>query len=175
MKISYVQKKDAPENVQAVYVQLEKKFGGLVPNVLKTIANHEELFMSFIPLLSIAYGPGGIDNATKELAILTTSRVHGCKYCMTHHTISAKRAGLHKEKIAHVLNGNGKSEALDDREKAVVRYSEELLMLNKVAQESLDELSKFYDENQIVELTMVNGVTSILAKYATTFNVELEF
>ena len=159
--------------MQALYVQLEKKFGGFVPNVLKTIANHEGLFMAFIPLLDVAFGPGGIDNATKELAILTTSRVNGCKYYIVHHTISANRAGLSKEKIAHTLSG--KSWALDDREKAVVRYSEELLMRNKVTQESLDELSKYYDEYQIIELTMVNGVANILTKYATTFNVELEF
>lgn len=171
-KISYVQKKDAPEKIQAVYDQLQQNFG-LVPNVLKTIANHEELFMGFIPFLGIAFGPGGIDSATKELAILTTSRVNGCSYCIAHHTISAKRAGLHKEKIAHALNG--KSGALDDREKAVVRYSEELLLLNKVTQESLDGLSRYYDESQIIELTMLNGATNILTKLATTFNIELEF
>jgi len=159
--------------VQALYVQLEKKYGGFVPNVLKTIANHEEIFMVFIPLLDIAFGPGGVDNATKVLAGLTTSRVNGCKYSIAYHTISANRAGLSKEKIAHTLIG--KSWALDDREKAVVRYSEELLMLNKPTQESLDELSRYYDEYQIIELTMVNGVANILTKYATTFNVELDF
>jgi len=40
-RIAYVEKENAPDNVKAVYEQLEKTFG-MVPNVLKGMANSTE-------------------------------------------------------------------------------------------------------------------------------------
>ncbi len=170
-KISYVERENAPENVQAVYDQLQGMFG-VVPNVIKAMANAPELMMGFMPFLGAALGPSKVDNATKELAILTTSRLNGCTYCATHHAAAGKRAGLTDEKIAAAPDET--SDAFDDREKAVVRYSKELAQNVAASQESLDELAKYFDESQIAELNMVNGVFHVLTRFADTFKVELE-
>lgn len=170
-KISYVEKENAPENIQAVYDQLQGKFG-VVPNVLKGMANAPELFMGFMPFLEAALGPSKVDSATKELAILTTSKLNGCTYCAAHHTAAGKRAGLTDEKIAAATDET--SDALDNREKAVVRFSKELAQNVAASQESLDELAKYFDEGQIAELNMVNGVFHVLTRFADTFKVELE-
>ncbi len=170
-RIGYVEKENAPDNVKAVYEQLEKMFG-IVPNVLKAMANSNELFMGFMPFLGAALGPSKVDNATKELAILTTSKLNGCGYCTAHHTGAGKRAGLTDEKIEATPDET--SPALDDREKAVVRFSKELAQNVAASQESLDELRKYFDEGQIAELNMVNGVFHVLTRFADTFKVELE-
>ncbi|MEM7009792.1 MAG: hypothetical protein AAF462_11730, partial [Thermodesulfobacteriota bacterium] len=59
-RIGYVEKDNAPDNVKAVYEQLEKTFG-VVPNVLKGMANSTELFMGFMPLLGATLGPSKVD------------------------------------------------------------------------------------------------------------------
>ena len=170
-RIAYVEKENDPDNVKAVYEQLEKTFG-IVPNVLKGMANSTELFMGFMPFLGAALGPSKVDNATKELAILTTSKLNGCNYCTTHHTAAGKRAGLTDEKLAATHDET--SPAFDDREKAVVRFSKELAQNVAASQESLDELRKYFDDAQIAELNMVNGVFHVLTRFADTFKVELE-
>lgn len=170
-RISYVEKENAPDNIKAVYEQLESKFG-VVPNVLKGMANSPELFMGFMPFLGAALGPSKVDSATKELAILTTTKLNGCSYCTAHHTAAGKRAGLTEEKINAVPDEN--SPAFDDREKAVVRYSKELAQNVAASQESLDELRKYFDDGQIAEINMVNGVFHVLTRFADTFKVELE-
>lgn len=170
-KISYVEKENAPDNIKAVYDQLEGKFG-MVPNVVKAMANAPELFMGFMPFLGAALGPSRVDSATKELVILTTSKLNGCTYCTAHHTAAGKRAGLTDEKIAAATDEN--SDALDDREKAVVRFSKELAENVAASQESLDELAKHFDESQIAELNLVAGVFHVLNRFADTFKVELE-
>ena len=170
-RIAYVEKENAPDNVKAVYEQLEKTFG-IVPNVLKGMANSTELFMGFMPFLGAALGPSKVDNATKELAILTTSKLNGCNYCTTHHTAAGKRAGLTDEKLAATPDET--SPAFDDREKAVVRFSKELAQNVAASQESLDELRKYFDDAQIAELNMVNGVFHVLTRFDDTFKVELE-
>jgi len=170
-RIAYVEKENAPDNVKAVYEQLEKTFG-IVPNVLKGMANSTELFMGFMPFLSAALGSSKVDNATKELAILTTSKLNSCSYCTAHHTAAGKRAGLTDEKLAATPDET--SPAFDDREKAVVRFSKELAQNVAASQESLDELRKYFDDAQIAELNMVNGVFHVLTRFADTFKVELE-
>ena len=170
-KISYVERENAPENVQAVYDQLEAKFG-VVPNVLKGMANAPELFMGFMPFLGAALGPSKVDSATKELAILTTSKLNGCTYCAAHHTAAGKRAGLTDEKIAAATDET--SDALDEREKAVVRYAKELAQNVAASQEALDEMAKHFDEGEIAEINMVAGTFHVLTRFADTFKVELE-
>jgi len=170
-RIGYVEKDNAPENVKAVYEQLENKFG-MVPNVLKAMANSTELFMGFMPFLGAALGTSKVDNATKELAILTTTKLNGCSYCTAHHTGAGKRAGLTDEKIAAVPDET--SDALDDRERVVVKYSKELAHNVTASQETLDELRNYFDQAQIAELNMVNGVFHVLTRFADTFKVELE-
>ncbi len=61
-----MEKDSASDNVRAVYEQLEKKFG-VVPNVLKAMANSPELFMGFTPFLGAILGLSRLDNTTKEL------------------------------------------------------------------------------------------------------------
>ena len=170
-KISYVERESAPENIQAVYDQLKQKFG-VVPNVLKGMANSPELFMGFMPFLGAALGPSKVDNATKELAIITTSKLNGCSYCTAHHTAAGRRAGLSDEKINAAPDET--SDAFNEREKAVVRYSRELAQNVAASQETLEELKKHFNEGQIAELNLVNGVFHVLTRFADTFKIELE-
>ncbi|MGD9653382.1 MAG: carboxymuconolactone decarboxylase family protein [Candidatus Dadabacteria bacterium] len=170
-RISYVERENAPENIQGVYDQLKQKFG-VVPNVLKGMANSPELFMGFMPFLGAALGTSQVDNATKELAIITTSKLNGCSYCTAHHTAAGRRAGLSDEKINAAPDET--SDAFNDREKAVVRYSRELAENVAASQETLEELKKHFDEGQIAELNLVNGVFHVLTRFADTFKVDLE-
>jgi hypothetical protein len=45
---------------------------------------------------------------------------------------------------------------------------------NVLSYNTLDELRKYFDEAQIAELNMVNGVFHVLTRFADTFKVELE-
>ncbi len=170
-KIPYVEKEDAPENIQGMYDALQKKFG-VVPNVIKAMANSPELLSGFLPFLGAALGPSKVSGDIKELAILTTSKLNGCSYCTAHHTAAGKRTGLTDEKIAAADDPN--SDALDDKEKAVVRYSSELAKNVAASDEALNELRKYFDYGEIAEITMVAGVFHVLTRFADTFKVELE-
>src|SRR3972149_7379732 len=118
-RISYVEKDNAPDEVRAIYEQLEKKFG-MVPNVIKAMANSPGLLQGFMPFLGAVLSPSAVDDPLKELAILTTTKINGCTYCTAHHTVAGKRAGLAKEKIEALPDPT--SADLDEKEKAVVRF-----------------------------------------------------
>jgi uncharacterized peroxidase-related enzyme len=170
-RISYVERDNAPDDIKAIYDNLEKKFG-VVPNVLKAMANSPELFRGFMPFLAAALGESKVSSGLKELAILTTTKLNGCNYCTAHHKAAGKRAGLTEDKINATPDPS--SPALDEKEKAVVRFAHEVTKNVSASEESLNELRKYFDESQIAELNMVIGVFNVLTRFADTFKVDLE-
>lgn len=170
-KIPYVEKDQAPENIQAIYDNLQNMFG-VVPNVIKAMANAPELLTGFMPFLGAALGPSLVSGDIKELAILTTTKLNGCTYCTAHHTAAGKRAGLSDEKIAAADDPN--SSALDEKEKAVVQYATELAKNIAASDETLSALKNHFTDAQIAEINMVTGTFHVLTRFADTFKVELE-
>jgi uncharacterized peroxidase-related enzyme len=170
-KISYIEKENTTPEIQAMYDQLEKKFG-VVPNVVKAMANSPKLLPGFLTLLGASLGPTEVDTPLKELAILTTSKINGCRYCTAHHTAAGKRAGLGKEKMDAAPDYT--SSIFDHKERAVVRFANEVTENVAASEESLNELGKHFNESQIAELNIVIGVFNLLTRFADTFKVDLE-
>lgn len=170
-RISYVEKDNAPAEVKAIYEQVEKKFG-MVPNVIKAIANSPSLLQGFMPFLGAVLGPSAVDAPLKELAILTTTKINGCSYCTAHHTAIGQRAGLTKEKIEALPDPN--SVALDEKEKVVVRFAKEVTERVSASEDSINELRKYFNDSQIAELNLVVGAFNLLTRFADTFKVDLE-
>lgn len=170
-RISYVEKDQAPAEVRAIYEQLEKNLG-IVPNVIKAMANSPGLLQGFMPFLGAVLSPSAVDAPLKELAILTTTKINGCKYCTAHQTVAGKRAGLTKKKIEALPDFN--SPSLDEKEKAVVRFAKEVTERVSASEESMNELHKYFNGSQILELNLVIGAFNILTRFADTFKVDLE-
>jgi len=171
-KIPYVERENASPEIKDLYDQVQSKLG-LVPNVVKAMANSPVLLQGFMPFLGAALGPSAVDAPLKELAIITTSKLNGCSYCTAHHTVAGKKAGLSVEKINALPDPN--SSLLDEKEKAVVRFAKEVTEDVAASDESINQLRKYFNDSQIAELTMVIGVFNVLTRFADTFKVDLEF
>ncbi|MGH7792062.1 MAG: carboxymuconolactone decarboxylase family protein [Thermodesulfobacteriota bacterium] len=171
-KIPYVERENASPEIKALYDQVESKLG-LVPNVVKAMANSPVLLQGFMPFLGAALGPSAVDAPLKELAIITTSKLNGCSYCTAHHTVAGKRAGLSVEKINALPDPD--SSLLNEKEKAVVRFAKEVTEDVSASDESINQLRRYFNDSQIAELTLVIGVFNVLTRFADTFKVDLEF
>jgi AhpD family alkylhydroperoxidase len=58
-----------------------------------------ELLEVAMPFLAGAPGPSGIDWRTKEIVIVRTSALAGCRYCVQGHTVVALEAGLSRAEV----------------------------------------------------------------------------
>ncbi len=170
-RIPYVEKDNAPDEIKALYEQIEKRFG-MVPNLIKAMANSPPLLQGIMPYIRAALGPTAVEQPLKELAILTTVKLNSCKYCTAQHTVLGKRAGLTPEKIN--ATPDPESPSLDDREKAVVRFAREVTENVSASEDSLNEMRKYFDVSQIAELNLVVGLFNALTRFADTFEVDLE-
>ncbi len=113
---------------------------------------------------------GTVEAKYKELAYLRASMVNGCEYCTRAHSASSKRAGVTAEQIA-ALPFYKRSPLFDEKEKATILYADRVTRAaTTIRAAELEDLRKFYDEGQIVELTLA----VCMANFTNRFNDALE-
>jgi alkylhydroperoxidase family enzyme len=89
---------------------------------------------------------------------------------MRAHTASSKRHGVSEEQI-RALNFFRRSAAFDEKEKATLLYAERVTRGAAALRDgSLEELKRYYTEDQIVELTL----TICIANFTNRFNDALQ-
>jgi uncharacterized peroxidase-related enzyme len=158
-------KEQAAPEVQDTFEKLAAR-AGKVPNIFAAMAHRPEVLNAFRPLYKAIINEGSIEDKYKELAYLRTSMVNGCEYCTRAHIASSKRAGVTAEQVA-ALPFYSRSSLFDEKEKATILYADRVTRgAAGIRASQLQELRKFYDEGQIVELTMA----ICMANFTNRFN-----
>ena len=136
-------------------------------------ANHLDLYRWYIDRFygEVFYG-GSVDRRYKELARLRLSLTHGCRFCNQGNRKDALAAGLTEEDIAAV-EGNG-SEQLNPDEQAVIKLADQMVLTNpggELTAKLHGELKGYFDDGQILELGLVLGILSGVAKFLFVFDL----
>ncbi|MBI1787934.1 MAG: carboxymuconolactone decarboxylase family protein [Acidobacteria bacterium] len=140
--------------------QLESRSGK--PNhFFRTMAHRPEVLKNFVPLYGAIMGPGSVARRLKELVYLAASFTNQCAYCSASHRASGKKAGIAEEEMAALMAGQ--DERFLGEEAAVIRYSREL---TRHAAASREGLEAWFNQEQIVELTLV----AAMANFTNRFN-----
>lgn len=133
----------------------------------RTMANRPEGLKNFVPFYGSIMGPGSVDRRTKELVYLTVSYANQCAYCTAAHVASGRKAGVTEDEMSALKAGqNGGFSA---PEQAAINYARELTRTADGAQ-TRAALNQFYNDEQIVELTLI----AALANFTNRFNNGLD-
>ena len=155
--------KAAPEARES-FDALSKRFGKM-PNFFATMAHRPEVLKAFLPFYGAVINEGTVEPRYKELAYLKTSLLNGCEYCTRAHSASAKRLGITDEQI-QALQFYEHSPLFDDKEKATILHAERVTRgAAALRARALEELRAYYDEGQIVELTLVICVANFTNRF----------
>ena len=145
---------------------LEKKTGR--PNLFyRTVANRPEVLKAFVPFYGSIMGPGSVDRRTKELVYLTVSYANECPYCTAAHIATGRKAGITEEEMQALQTQQDHS--FRAPEKAAITYARELTQTAD-GEDSLEALYEHFNDEQIVELTLV----AALANFTNRFNNGLD-
>ena len=109
----------------------------------------------------------------REIAILRVATLCDCKYEWTQHLAWAKNAGLSDAQIEEVRKG-GKSEVLTDQEKAILRYTDEVVKKVKASDEAFAAVQSFLDPREIAELTLSVCYWEMVAKCIESLGVDMQ-
>ncbi len=157
-------REQASPELQETFEKLAAR-SGKVPNIFATMAHRPAVLNTFLPLYKTIVNEGTVEAKYKELAYLRVSMVNGCEYCTRAHIASSKRPGVTVEQIA-ALPFYAHSPLFDEKEKATILYADRVTRgAAAIREPQLEELRKFYDEGQIVELTLLICVANFTNRF----------
>ncbi len=137
--------------------------------IVAALATVPELLGPALSFVGAALGPGSVTTRAKELAILRTSVLQGCRYCIHAHTAVALDVGLSTDEI-HGLHGDI---ALEDAfpqvaERALIGWIDALAgATGAIPDDVWIAAREHWPEHALVELTVTVGATMFLNRLAT--------
>lgn len=139
----------------------------------EVFANHPELFRWYVTsFYGEVFRQGRVAQRYKELLRLRLSTRHGCKFCNQGNRRDAQAAGLSDDEISAV--DDPASDALSSADRAVLALGDRLSLLEgegTLDPELHQQLARYFDDAQIIELGFIGSVLSGVAKFLFAFDL----
>ena len=129
----------------------------------RAMANRPDVLKNFVPLYGAVVGPGSVERRIKVLLYLVVSYANQCAFCIAANVPSAKKVGLTDQQVSAIQNQG--DEGFSDAERSAMRYARELTR-NAKPGVARDALAQFFNDEQIVEITLVVA----MANFTNRFN-----
>lgn len=147
--------------------------GGDPGPIVAVLAQVPELLGPTLAFIGAALGPGAAGIRHKELAILRTSALQGCRYCIHAHTTVAIDAGLTPEEV-QALRGEIPLDVAfpDEAELALLRWIDAMAgATGPIADAAWLPARRWWPDHLLVELATTIGATMFLNRFATGFEL----
>ncbi len=147
--------------------------GGDPGPIVAALATVPELLAPTLGFVGAALGNGAVPTRHKEFAILRTSALQGCQYCIHAHTSVAIDVGLTDDEI-RALRGELPIEVAftDAAEQRLIRWIDAMGgATGPIAPTVWEDVREIYAEHLLVELSVTIGATMFLNRFATGFEL----
>lgn len=146
--------------------------GGDPGPIVAALAQVPELLEVALPFIDTALGPSALDRRTKELVIVRTSALLGCRYCTQTHMVVALKAGLSRPEVLALTAPAPPEPAFPDpAERALLGWVQAVAGTGAVPAEARSALTAHWADHEIVELTLLVGATMMLNRFATALEL----
>ena len=170
-RIAALPREEVPE-LEDAFGPVEERMGFL-PNSLLTMARRPEILRAATSLAQAAR-TGTVSRELKELVALVSSTAAGCRYCQAHTASNATRVGAEADKIASVWSYET-SDLFSDAERAALRLAHHAALApNQATDEDFEELGRYFDDGEMVEIVAVVALFGFLNRWNDTIATELE-
>jgi AhpD family alkylhydroperoxidase len=141
--------------------------------IAAALAQVPELCQATLPFIDAALGPSWVPARLKEIAVLRTSALLGCRYCVDAHTVVAHEAGFDLDQVAGLRCEAPVEPALADPvELAVLRWVDQVAGgAGPIDGAAAGQLAQHLPDHAIVELTVTVGATMFLNRFATALRL----
>ena len=162
-----------PEDIQERFIHYNKT-RGFTPNSIQTMVRRPNIVRAFMQMNQVVLYEGTVGEELKMLVSLIASQAAGCRYCQAHMANLSKIYNASKEKIAMAWDFES-CNLFSDAEKAALRLAYYGAMSpSQASQEHFDEIYKYFDEGQVVEIVASFSLFGFLNRWNDTMATELE-
>jgi uncharacterized peroxidase-related enzyme len=128
----------------------------------RAMAHRPEVLKNFPPLYSAVVGPGSVARRLKVMVYLACSYANTCPFCIASNLPGARKAGVTEDEIKALETGN--DEGFPPAEKAAIAYARELTRTAHT-ENSREQLRAHFSDEQIVEITLVVGISNLTNRF----------
>ncbi len=142
-----VTKEAAPKDSQPILEKIESKFGQSM-NIFNTMAYQPDV------LKGVTTINDGLQNDLpemyRELAYYKASHINDCDYCSHYHKQAALKAGVTEQQLSEISDFESSS-SFDVKEKAILRYADELTRDSDVQASTVESVKEFLNQTELVQ------------------------
>ena len=154
---------------------LARRFYGEGPAspITASLAQVPELLEVTLPFIAAALGPAGLDERAKEIAVLRTSALLECRYCVETHTAVALDVGLASDEV-RALRGELPIESTfpDPRDLTMIEWIDAVALGPGTVEPAVRaRASAALEDHALVELTLTVAATLMLNRYCTALGL----
>ncbi len=137
------------------------------------LAHSPPAFRHLYELIDEWRSTGSLSRRVIEVAVVTTSQVNACGYCVAHHGAVLMLEGLSAEAVERILDPEPPGfDRVDLVVRDYARYMTERAW--GIPDRMFERLRAEFDERQIVELTVRIGICGLFNKFNQALQIELE-
>jgi len=134
-----------------------------VVEMLQAMAMNPRVLRAFSGFDAI-YPHGGLERAIQEKVILRVSQLHACQFCVNSHLDMMQSLGVATDLEAAANH--------TDRERLAINYAEQVTRdSNRVSPDLFDRLRAAFTDAEIVELTFLIGLITMLNRFNNALEV----
>ena len=148
---------------------------GFCPNSIKTMHHRPRIAYAFIEMnKAVMENKGRVSSALKRLLAYISSNAAGCRYCQAHAIRAAERYGAEKEQLENIWDYKTQP-SFSEAEKAALDFAlSSSVIPNAVTDEIAENLRKYWDEGEIVEMMGVIALFGYLNRWNDSMGTEME-
>jgi uncharacterized peroxidase-related enzyme len=168
-RIALIEPDQAPPEVKEIY---DQKMKGKPGNVQKALAHRPDILKNFLGF----YASVGrsLDRKLYELIYIRVSIINQCRYCLQHHLVSSKRAGVTPEDWKSLQSGG--YSRFTEKEQVALAHAEKLTRdPHSVNDNDFVILKKHFNDAEIVDLHLLTCVANLTNRFTDPLGLELEF
>jgi alkylhydroperoxidase family enzyme len=143
------------------------------PNIFLTLGRHPRLFRAWLRFAGRLMPRGELPRHETELAILRVAHNCGSEYERRAHVRIGRSVGLTAEQFERVTEGPS-ADGWSEREHALLCACDEMHEARVIGDETWADLSRLYDERELIEISMLIGHYEMLAMVLGSLRVQPE-
>ena len=150
---------NAPEGAKQLLSGVEKKMGGLLPNLYRQMAQSPVALEAYLTLSGLI-AKTDFTPAEQQFILIVSSARNGCSYCVAAHSSGGRMAKLDKEAIESIRTGQV---VADEKLQALRVFTEKVIETRgKVEDADLQSFIKAgYSQKQSIELLVAVAMKTL--------------
>ena len=142
-------------------------------NISRMLAGSPSMFRPLTRLFSAYLSDGVLADTMREIVILRTGHLCSSEYEVVNHNRVARLIGMSAECI-EALKPGGDQSVFTSQERAVLAFVDDVVHKGGASQASFDAVAIFMSPAEMLELTVIVGVYTMVSQVCATFGIEPE-